>query len=789
MLTPTSGTLADYNAAVLAGNQTHARLVFPVQNITLTDADISINGGISRTSIMNPEEDLVFGRAVMDELQVKLLNGSVFTGFNWAEEFHLDMGVDMNNSTNWVTVGYFKGKKPRRTIRTDVIEFIAYDRMQAFDILADEFLASVTYPVTLETLYHDLCTYCGVSYAAGDEMADAMALTYTEDPFTDGITCRTLLAWIAEANCCTAKINAAGNVRLTWFTDQTSNYSINSNKYFDIDIDENTVPALDSVRIASTEEEVSGFVYPVNGTNTYEIIDNPLLMFLSVTDKETIITDMVARFTALGSYIPASVTPIGNWMVETGDIIAVGYDSSSTMNMPIFNREFEWAGTGVDYYECVGNAERETVSQSAKEQYALGGKLSDKYTIQSGIDIDENGIDITGQKYVRIRSGGVLDVDSQNFKLNSNERTMQSGNWHFFDGGMYRLDEESHGYKRLFEIGDASNETADFKYFIRPVFNSRTPTGGTNYYYGVLDMITKDDGTRFTDVWNPWGLVPNDGGSDTFGGGVPCIMPIHQSSYYGNDQSVDIAPLIGYPDYQFGGIWVQRYWGDGVKNNLNTNTEGYVLDARQGKILNDTKTDNLVLTSSDDTWEKIWTKVNALQTNRPYAFYSHATPANILSTGVRNNTLVGMILRTDTDKFGLIYRLGAAGNALATAYWTGMSSSLRGTYSERNITGEISAVQTLAGMRSLDVQSISANSNKNITLESNGRYFIIFNSVSSSGKCIAIVSVTSTGTVNANIIGTASNLSFDTGTANKLKVTNGTTQTVKAYIETLTEES
>ena len=181
----------------------------------------------------------------------------------------------------------------------------------------------------------------------------------------------------------------------------------------------------------------------------------------------------------------------------------------------------------------------------------------------------------------------MLDVDSQNFKLNSDDRTMECGNWHFFDGGMYRLDTEQHGYKRLIEIGDSSGETADFKYFIRSAFDTRTPTSGTNYYYAVLDMISKNDGTRFTDVWNPFGLAPNDGGSPVFGGGVPCIMPIHQDSYYGNDQAVDIAPLIGYIGYQFGGIWVQRYWGDGVKNNLNTNTQGFVLDARQGKVIND----------------------------------------------------------------------------------------------------------------------------------------------------------------------------------------------------------
>lgn len=755
MLTPSVGTLADYNTAILAGSQTHARLVFPVQNVTLTDNDISISGGVARTSIMNPEEDLVFGRAVMDELQIRLLNGSVFNGFDWTEEFHIDFGVEMNGTTNWVTTGYFKGKKPKRTIRTDTIDFIAYDRMQAFDILADEFLANEVFPITMEDLFHDLCTYCGVNYAVGDEMADSMALTYAEDTFADGITCRMILAWIAEANCCTAKINAAGEVKLTWYTNQTSNYSINENKYYDIDIDENTVPAMDSVRISSTDAEIAGFMYPVIGTNPYEIIDNPLLMFLSTADKTTVITNIVARFTAFGTYVPVSVNPIANWMVETGDIIEVQYDNGSTMSMPVFNKTFEWAGMGVDYYECVGNAERQTAAESAKDEYVLGGKLSDKYTIRSGIDINDNGIDVTGNKYVKIRSGGVFDVESTNMDVDS-------------DDGYIALKNIMQGYLpcNLF-LGNHNFEQDHRNLIISP----RPDTGGiiewVDSQTGVLPF--ENHASLYFQEWMT--LIE---GTGMFFRGI--IGNSYQISGGQKDNEHQ------YGDAMFSNLVLEKLYGDCVKNDLLANSVGYVLDARQGKVLDDIKAGNLILTSSDDTWAKIWAKVNELPVAKPYTFYGNATAVNILSKGVRNNTLIGIIMRNDTDKFALLVRMGASANGFATVYWTGVSSSDRGTYSELDITGEINNI----AKRAFSKTDISPNSSESIPLENNGRYLIITDCAASTLRDLMIVGVANSGSVGVSRVLNASNLAIDTSISNILKLTNNNgTHTLDVFVEKL----
>ena len=232
MITPTGVTLANYNASLLAGNATHVRVVFPVQNVTLTDSDISADGGIQINTTLNTETDLVIGKAIASEIIINLLNDGQFAGFDWTEEFHVDFGAEINGSTEWVTVGYFSGKKPERTVRTETIEFTAYDRMLNFDVLADDFLSAITYPVTMQTLFQNLCTYVGLSYAVGDENSTTMAKSYSESPFISGLTCRQLLAWIAEANACNAVINSAGAVVLKWYTNHTSDYSLDGDHYF-----------------------------------------------------------------------------------------------------------------------------------------------------------------------------------------------------------------------------------------------------------------------------------------------------------------------------------------------------------------------------------------------------------------------------------------------------------------------------------------------------------------------------------------------------------------------------
>ena len=88
-------------------------------------------------------------------------------------------------------------------------------------------------------------------------------------------------------------------------------------------------------------------------------------------------------------------------------------------------------------------------------------------------------------------------------------------------------------------------------------------------------------------------------------------------------------------------------------------------------------------TSTDNTWSKIWTKINALATGETATIYFHNTAYSAFSNNARTTGYpCGTItkLNTNTD-FGLL--LKTVFNETISVYVTGSSSSSQGTYSEK----------------------------------------------------------------------------------------------------------
>ena len=468
MLTPVGKTVAEYTSAIRNGNFTHIRMTFTDQNIVLDDSDISMDTGLVVNEMLNGDTDLIFGKAVSKELNVSILNSTKLSGLSWTSEFKLELGVEFSGVTNYVTIGYFTGEKPNNVTMTTIIHFTAKDRMTKFDIPVEDYLDSITYPATLETIYHGLCTFCGVGYTAGNELPGIMSRTYSEAPYDlEGYLCRDVLAWIAEAAGCYARINAAGNCQLVWFSDQTS-YTVNADSEFaaessDImgmiwdDFDKLTwneadkltwndvcgyeeAYAPDYLNVVMLDSEVE-VVYPAKiSSNAYCIVGNPYLTISSGSDITNYIAPIWNRLAAFGGHLPMNVECIGNWLVEAGDVLTINI-GDKTIAAPVFVRTLTWKGFTLDEYETTGNMLRQQMSGDTREKLMRVNSIrlfvKDQYYKEvSGIDIDENGIEIVGNKYVRISSGGGLDVNSNNFILDSDNRLMKAGNWSFDDDGI-----------------------------------------------------------------------------------------------------------------------------------------------------------------------------------------------------------------------------------------------------------------------------------------------------------------------------------------------------------------
>ena len=423
MITPADATISEYNALLAREFGQHIRVTFILDNIVFTDEDFDIQNQCRLTTYMNPEIDLTFGVAFMSEMAVNFLRSSKTDRLNWTQEFKVEFGVEDEGEDDikWIQVGIFAGKRPMsNTARS--IEFTAYDRMQRFEKKIDDFMSLITYPCTLQSIYEKLCSFVGLNYAAGDEIADIMNRQITSAFNTDNIlTCRELLAKIAEATACYARITNEGKVQLVWFDDCSSDCSLMRDNIFSLDATDLTqisgkrwgelsnttwngmavyqwkdlfdkgLPLVIQGITASWTDPEESYTQPPDVDqgarrpwkevekskwnslsaytwdnlefmgwkgNLYNIVDNPFIHYSTEADIRAHLQIMVNRLTAFNLYYVATITAVGNWLLETGDVINLELEDGSYVKYPIFSRTIAWNGYCECEYESTGNLTR-----------------------------------------------------------------------------------------------------------------------------------------------------------------------------------------------------------------------------------------------------------------------------------------------------------------------------------------------------------------------------------------------------------------------------------------------
>lgn len=476
MLTPTGITSSAYWDAIKAGNPTHVRITFTGRNIVLSDDDISIDG-IVLSDILNGNESLVFGKCVSKQATVAILNSSRLANLAWVEEFKLEFGVDITDEndqtdTYWVTIGYFTGESPKNVTTVEQINLVAFDRMKKFDIPADKFVKKISYPTTLQNIYNKLCDFVGIQKVAGNELPNAMSRTFDAAPVDFvGYKCKDVLAWIAEACGCYARINSSGKCQMVWFTDNTG-HLLTGNEEFDVETvdlyegmtwDEADQLTWDEIE-EYTWDAVSGYKniygidqitvkqvgdvpdaeYPNNfGQNVYLISENPFLPIGSQSDINNYLAPIFDRISNLTCF-PIRVNSVGCWLVEAGDIITIEVNGNN-MEVPVFMKTMTWNGAVNDSYETTAQENRDYYPSAVVQQQAIINKNirlaadnvmveateridlvveeieGEYYKKQSGISIEKDGVDVTGSKYVDIHSGGRFSVDADGFSVDSDD--------------------------------------------------------------------------------------------------------------------------------------------------------------------------------------------------------------------------------------------------------------------------------------------------------------------------------------------------------------------------------
>lgn len=399
--------------AIRAHTEQDIKITF-ADNTVLGKADVAITGdGVKITDILNGDTDYTFGKAVCKQVEMTLFNvDNKFNNFDFTQEFTLQIGVKVGAAFQYVTVGVFKGERPDK-VRGKLIDFTAYDRMQKFEVSASDFIENMKFPVTLGAVFSSLCAAVGVEPITTTFTNSTKNFTF--NPFsTSDYTAREVLAWIAEAAGCYARVNADGKVELSTFT--TNSYKILKTDRFEMSESEFETPVIGKLECYTSYGDQ--LVTAGTGTNTYVISDNPFLYIENDTEIPALqpyVNAIFAKASLFPAYSPIAVRAEWYPEIKCGDIITVVNDYDEVKTLPIFSQTIKWNGFGKVEYESTGGLVREIEPVQQRELEAIKKSMlrdTDLSTaVESYLNTQEGKASITSAvegKFVEVSSGSSI---------------------------------------------------------------------------------------------------------------------------------------------------------------------------------------------------------------------------------------------------------------------------------------------------------------------------------------------------------------------------------------------
>lgn len=348
-------------------------------SIDLNEDDISMSGGITVTSVLNPDTDMTFGTVSATELVMHIIKSNKTSAIDWSQPIWLYASTTYNNQQlMYQAFGQFYGSEIKQVVENglDVYVYTGYEITASYNVDASDFISTLTFPMTGQELADALCAYCGYSFAIGTR-AGTMMTSYviSQNPFPSSCTLKDIFRWIAEAN--GAYIHMGGYAQISTVVFNKPfygiEYTLTKDDYFaPLNKAQYNVSPVPAVCYVDSTDPNKNEQYPstYNGI-PYTISDNPILRSFTNAEISTILSDIKSKMNYGGNvYVPVltpiKVTAVGNPFVQVGDIINIVDQEDNTIPFYIYSRTFRWNGAATDEYECTGNIERQAMTDEQK---------------------------------------------------------------------------------------------------------------------------------------------------------------------------------------------------------------------------------------------------------------------------------------------------------------------------------------------------------------------------------------------------------------------------------------
>lgn len=406
-----------------------------VKNILVLDDGTEIAAGtvgqnailsLTCTETVSKTTDLCPGAACSNKLEITI----------WVEpgtDLPITSGTRLTHyretSGQRTLAGTYWAVKPTSQTR-NTYKIYAYDAVSLLDGVQSTWLRSIQdqFPMTLWKFAGLVAQRCGVTIVNSSLPRNG---TYLVQAFySDNLTGRQLLAWVAEASCTFLRATPDGKIEFAWYTDYTSQ-SIGPTVYIRDGLSHDkfqTAPVV-KVQIWQSDDDV-GVLYPSDesGSNAL-VIQGNLLLTSATADALKPVAQAIFETMQGVTYTPLKVTvPADFPLPAPGNIVSVTDARGNVLSSYIMTRKI--SGQQVTL-ESTGNATRDGTAAVNEQSYKnLTGKMLEIKTSVDGLEVKAS--DLTGKytdlkatvdglssevkKDTKITGGGNLILGSESFK-------------------------------------------------------------------------------------------------------------------------------------------------------------------------------------------------------------------------------------------------------------------------------------------------------------------------------------------------------------------------------------
>ena len=349
--------------------------------IYTTITDTELYGGVKYKSYINTEADWRAGTVSSASIEFT-------TSFPVALGDEIQYFKRYSRDNSWSYVDNYIVDEVIKTPYQDVYKVVAYDYITLFDVYVDEWLKTLTYPITIQNLYTQLVSH--IQTTSGKDLSVLKTNIGTNGSIEvlhgfEGvnITGRQILQFIAEATGrCVGMRSTEANRYIdvqAWGEAGTFN-SVPSNRV-SLNMSEYEIAAPTKVVVRTTEDDVGGSAG--SGTEGYDVVGNPLFYGVSQATLNTAAAGILSEMTPAHNFHNGTIEMLQDYDIPINSWFRI-YAADGTTDLGYFlamGKEFD--GKGVKY-TCEGKATRDTqASNQNSEIIALLGKYNE---LKSSID-------------------------------------------------------------------------------------------------------------------------------------------------------------------------------------------------------------------------------------------------------------------------------------------------------------------------------------------------------------------------------------------------------------------